>query len=96
MLVWVLYACEGSDARQQQHAQQQVEVLPVERKPYVRASSLIDAMEDSSSYWVDSVFSTLTPDERIAQLIIIEAFSDQGATYEADVMYLVKKYKIGG
>ncbi|GAB3532221.1 hypothetical protein GCM10027443_15650 [Pontibacter brevis] len=53
-------------------------------------------MQDTSSFWVDSVFNTLTPEERIAQLIVIEAFSDQGPQYEADVLNLVKRYKVGG
>ena len=30
------------------------------------------------------------------QIIIIEAFSDQGPKYESDVLRLIKKYKVGG
>ncbi|GHA78961.1 glycoside hydrolase family 3 protein [Pontibacter akesuensis] len=95
LLVLLLAGCEGADTRQPAHAQQKSEPSE-QRRPYVRSSSLIEALEDSSSYWVDSVFNALSPEERIAQLIIIEAFSDQGERYEADVMHLVEKYKIGG
>ncbi|MCX2741118.1 glycoside hydrolase family 3 protein [Pontibacter anaerobius] len=97
LLAVALYSCEGSDAQRQSYSEQQRQFFPVERtSEYDRPSSLIAALEDSSSYWVDSVFNTLTPDERIAQLIIIEAFSNKGPKYEADVMRLIKEYKVGG
>ncbi len=51
---------------------------------------------NTPSRWVDSVFKTMTPDERIAQLMIVEAFSNQGPKYEEDVLHLIKEYKIGG
>ena len=50
----------------------------------------------TESKWVDSVFNTLTPDERIAQLMIVEGYSNQGKKYEKDLLMLVKKYKVGG
>lgn len=97
LLAVFLYSCEGSDAQRKSFAEEQRQFFPVERvAEYDRPSSLITALEDSSSYWVDSVFNTLTPEERIAQLIIIEAFSDKGPKYEADVMRLIKQYKVGG
>ncbi|MDX5422172.1 MAG: glycoside hydrolase family 3 protein [Hymenobacteraceae bacterium] len=96
VLPLLLFSCEGADTQRQAYADQQISYFPVERVPYERPASLITALEDSSSYWVDSVFNTLTPDERIAQLIVIEAFSNQGAKYEADVMHLIKRYKVGG
>ncbi|GAB3203208.1 hypothetical protein GCM10027293_32330 [Pontibacter aydingkolensis] len=90
-----LTSCEGADTQQQSLAKSTADFVP-DRVPYVKAASLIDALEEKDSHWVDSVFNSLTPDERIAQLIIIEAFSDQGPAYEADVMRLIKKYKVGG
>lgn len=46
--------------------------------------------------WVDSVFRRLTPDQRIAQLMIVEAFSNKGAHHEADVLHLIRRYGVGG
>ena len=46
--------------------------------------------------WVDSVFRRLSPDQRIAQLMIVEAFSNKGPEYEADVLHLIKRYGVGG
>src|SRR5688572_1551194 len=61
----------------------------------IRQGTLLEALQ-SESRWVDSVFSTLTPDERIAQLMVVEGYSNQGRRYEKDLLNLVKKYKVGG
>lgn len=94
-----LTSCEGGAAESQhqdtQHEESKVLFTSLKR-PYERPATLLEALEDPSSAWVDSVFNTLTPEQRIAQLIIIEAFSDQGARYEADVMRLIKQYHVGG
>ncbi|MEI6947997.1 glycoside hydrolase family 3 N-terminal domain-containing protein [Paraflavisolibacter sp. H34] len=45
--------------------------------------------------WVDSVFQSLTPDEKIAQLMIIRAHSNLGADHVAQVSNLVKNYNVG-
>ena len=91
----VLFSCEGTDTQKQTFAGAVTEYEPV-RSPYVRAATLVDALQERESYWVDSVFYSLTPDERIAQLMIVEAFSNRGEKYEADVMRLITKYKVGG
>ena len=44
--------------------------------------------------WVDSVFDTMTLDERIGQLIVLKA--DPGASYREYVLRCIKEYKIGG
>lgn len=96
-LLLLLSACESTDTSRAAYARdeiQQQEFFP-EETPYSRPASLIEAIEKPSP-WVDSVFKTLSPDERIAQLIIIEAFSNKGEKYEADVMNLVTRYKVGG
>jgi beta-N-acetylhexosaminidase len=49
--------------------------------------------------WVDSVFATLTPEQKIAQLMVVR-LSERTASgvvfYEQKVIDLVKKYNIGG
>ncbi len=42
------------------------------------------------------MYTSLTQKERIAQLIMIPAWSNKGAAHEKEVEYLVTKYKIGG
>jgi beta-N-acetylhexosaminidase len=60
--------------------------------------STINAQNFTSheSYWVDSVFKTLTIDDKIGQLIIVRAHSDKGPEHIADVEKLVQKNKVGG
>ena len=48
------------------------------------------------SKWVDSVFNSLTQDERIAQLIMIAAYSDQGQDHIDDITCQILENKIGG
>jgi beta-N-acetylhexosaminidase len=49
-----------------------------------------------SSRWVDSVFFSLTPDERISQLIMIPAYSNRPQSHTAEVSYLVQTFNLGG
>lgn len=53
----------------------------------------VDAMH---TRWVDSVFNTLTPDERIAQLIMVAAWSNRGDQHRQDVLKMIREQKIGG
>ncbi len=50
----------------------------------------------TNSHWVDSVFQTLTPDERIAQLISVAAYSNRDQAHEQEILKLIRDYKIGG
>ncbi|MDO6438520.1 glycoside hydrolase family 3 N-terminal domain-containing protein [Cyclobacterium sp. 1_MG-2023] len=46
--------------------------------------------------WADSVLSTLTPEERIAQLIMIPAYSNKDKVHVDSIAGLVEKYGVGG
>ena len=48
------------------------------------------------SAWVDSVFNSLRPDEKIAQLFMVAAYSNKGIEHKEEIARLIKKYKIGG
>ncbi len=45
--------------------------------------------------WVDSVFNSLSDDERIAQLMVIRAHSNLGADHVARVAEDIQKYNVG-
>ncbi len=49
-----------------------------------------------NSKWVDSIMAGLSPDERIAQLFMIPAFSNKGADHKKEILDQIKEYKIGG
>jgi beta-N-acetylhexosaminidase len=46
--------------------------------------------------WADSVFATLTPDERISQLIMVAGYSNRKPGYEDSLVTLVRTNKLGG
>ena len=46
--------------------------------------------------WVDSVLNTLTPDERIAQLIVVAAYSNRNSAHTQELIDMVKNHKVGG
>jgi len=50
----------------------------------------------NASHWVDSVFNTLTPQERIGQLMIIRAHSNLGQQHIDQVVDEIRKYNVGG
>ena len=49
-----------------------------------------------SPTWVDSVFNTLSLDEKIGQLFVIRAHSDLGEDHIKSVKSQIKKYHVGG
>ncbi|HEY1040338.1 MAG TPA: glycoside hydrolase family 3 N-terminal domain-containing protein [Bacteroidia bacterium] len=48
------------------------------------------------SKWVDSVFESLSPDERIAQLFMVAAYSNKDNKHVREIRELIQKYNIGG
>ncbi len=45
--------------------------------------------------WVDSVFNTLSPDERIAQLIFVAAYSNKDIVHEVEITDLAVRRLLG-
>ena len=46
--------------------------------------------------WVDSVFKTLSLDEKIAQMFMIAAYSNKGSNHEEELIKVITKHKVGG
>lgn len=53
-------------------------------------------LNTNQSRWADSVFASLTPDERIAQLIMVAGYSNRKPAYEDSLVNLVRTNKLGG
>ncbi len=58
------------------------------------------AQQNKATLWVDSVFKTLTPDEQIAQLMVVRLSTIDSRTktvtfYDSAVAELIKQYNIG-
>ncbi|WP_375434451.1 glycoside hydrolase family 3 N-terminal domain-containing protein [uncultured Hymenobacter sp.] len=54
------------------------------------------ARQLSGSRWVDSVMKTLTPDQRVAQLFMVAAYSNRKRIDEDSITTLIQQYGIGG
>ena len=46
--------------------------------------------------WVDSVFTNMAPDDRIAQLIMVAGYSNRNPVYEDSLARLIQRHKVGG
>ncbi|MBD2751442.1 glycoside hydrolase family 3 N-terminal domain-containing protein [Spirosoma validum] len=46
--------------------------------------------------WVDSIFTNMSPDDRIAQLIMVAGYSNRKPAYEDSLLTLVRTNKLGG
>lgn len=46
--------------------------------------------------WVDSVFNSLSFDEKIAQFFVIRTFSNQNQHFYDSISQIIKKYNVGG
>lgn len=46
--------------------------------------------------WIDSMMNSMSPEERIAQLLHVPAWSNRDEAHEADLLELVSTYNIGG
>ncbi|WP_437920165.1 glycoside hydrolase family 3 N-terminal domain-containing protein [Sphingobacterium sp. LRF_L2] len=65
---------------------------------YASAQQKVDFVTfiNSKHAWVDSVFSKLTPKERIAQLFLVRAHTNLGAKYIDSVALVIQKEQLGG
>jgi len=50
----------------------------------------------SDTAWVETKMSQLNLEEKIAQLLMITAFTNQDDAYEAQLKAIIKKYQVGG
>ncbi len=49
-----------------------------------------------NSKWVDSLMKTLTPNERISQLIMVAAWSNRGEEHKEEILKMIRENKVGG
>ncbi len=63
---------------------------------FLALSHPVRAIISSDTTWVDSVFRSLTFEQRIAQLMIVRAWSCKDSTYEDSLTTVLSKYNAGG
>ena len=66
--------------------------------PSSEKDSSFVAAEDapSPSDWVEEQLSGMTLEQKVAQLIMIEAYSNRGPEHKAEISSIIEKYGIGG
>ncbi|MGB1039863.1 MAG: glycoside hydrolase family 3 N-terminal domain-containing protein [Flavobacteriales bacterium] len=69
---------------------------PEKIEPVNQAESIKPAFLTQSHTWADSVFDTLTEDQRIAQLFMVAAYSNKDTKHEKSIESLISKYNLGG
>ena len=57
--------------------------------PTARPAGIPPPFLDAPSPWADSVFTTLSLDDRIAQLMMVAAYSNKDAKHEAEIEQMV-------
>jgi beta-glucosidase-like glycosyl hydrolase/CubicO group peptidase (beta-lactamase class C family) len=63
---------------------------------FILASSFTNNNGDPvANAWADSVFKTLSKEEKIAQLMVVRAHSNLGPDHLQQVAYLIQKYNVG-
>jgi len=60
----------------------------------------LDPLEKKDTYgqrtWVDSIMSSMTIDQKIGQLFMVQAYSNKDSEHKAIIENLINKYEIGG
>lgn len=69
----------------------QLRVQSLEQSDYVPPP-----FHDTSTHWVDSVMQVLTPEQRMAQLFMVAAYSNKGEVHQQIIEKLISEYHIGG
>jgi len=64
--------------------------------PNGRATGQAPPFLSDDTFWADSVLSTLSLDQRIAQLMMVAAYSNKDAKHEAEIEAMVRDRNIGG
>ena len=54
------------------------------------------SLSDSGQHWVDSVFTTLTPEQKIGQFFMVAAFSNRNENHNQYIDHLIQSNQIGG
>jgi beta-glucosidase-like glycosyl hydrolase/CubicO group peptidase (beta-lactamase class C family) len=62
---------------------------------YLAKDRLVSGLSEPNN-WADSILSTLSDDDKIAQLFMLAAYSNKGNEESERMANLIKKYQIGG
>ncbi|GAB3640693.1 glycoside hydrolase family 3 N-terminal domain-containing protein [Spirosoma arcticum] len=70
-------------------------VVPTITRAYAKPVEVF-TMSDSGQQWVDSVFQTLTPEQKIGQFFMVASFSNRHENHYQYIEHLIQSNHIGG
>ncbi|CAM3871313.1 MULTISPECIES: glycoside hydrolase family 3 N-terminal domain-containing protein [Flavobacterium] len=68
----------------------------VTKSKKVKSFQQKNKIENAEQRWVDSVYNTLTFEERVGQLFMVAAYSNKNEAHYSSVQKLIEDYKVGG
>lgn len=71
-------------------------VIPAEPLSISEEETAHEPEFDYKNHWVDSIYKSLTLDEKIGQLFMVAAYSNKDEKHAEGIDYLIEKFKIGG
>ncbi|HNR08438.1 MAG TPA: glycoside hydrolase family 3 N-terminal domain-containing protein [Saprospiraceae bacterium] len=71
-------------------------IVQVNSLPYSSPDTARQQAAFQEKKWVDSIFNSLTTDQKIGQLFMIRAHSNLGPEHIAEVERQIRKYQVGG
>lgn len=70
-------------------------IAPVTARAYARPIEVF-TLSDSGQHWVDSVFQTLTPEQKVGQFFMVASFSNRHENHYQYIDHLIQTNHIGG
>jgi beta-N-acetylhexosaminidase len=88
-IIFLLFSAYLSSSLFVSHEQKKSLYLLVEKE-------ILPPFYNENYKWADSIFDSLSTDERIAQLLMVAAYSNKDEAHVNEIKKLVSEYKIGG
>lgn len=72
--------------------------VPASRtRTYLPAKAVdVLTLETEGQHWVDSVFQTMTPEQKVGQFFMVATFSNRHENHYQYIEHLIREYNIGG
>ncbi|WP_027303095.1 glycoside hydrolase family 3 N-terminal domain-containing protein [Rudanella lutea] len=64
--------------------------------PATRPVEVLAPVDSSAEKWIDSVFTTMTPEQKVGQFFMVATFSNRHANHYQYIEHLIQNYHIGG
>ncbi|MCY7357886.1 MAG: serine hydrolase [Rudanella sp.] len=70
--------------------------VPLRTYPATRPVEVLARADSSAEKWIDSVFTTMTPEQKVGQFFMVATFSNRHDNHYQYIEHLIQNYHIGG